>query len=245
MDMILGPSVIWYGDVFGTKAHHILVLHGGFDQKQELSLPRKALFGEGKKSLGAGSSEFRAKDRHLESIVSNYVESPRVRNPAMAGNESIHLDYLQPKTIDPALEGTRGLLLMAPPLDPEAPAKMKPVTGRVKKVGISQVVFIPALGVNFNEQAPLRIVEHQVMDSGIPYAILRPNFFMENFSEGFLSGTIKSQNGIFLAAGEGRTSLISVRDIAAVVATRFLQATPIWSEAAPGRHSTSSPSIRQ
>jgi uncharacterized protein YbjT (DUF2867 family) len=163
----------------------------------------------------------------------------------MAGNEGIHLDYLQPKTIDPALEGTRGLLLMAPPLDPEAPAKMKPVVDRVKKVGISQVVFISALGVNFNEQAPLRIVEHQVMDSGIPYAILRPNFFMENFSEGFLSGTIKGQNGIFLAAGEGRTSFISVRDIAAVVATRFLQATRIWSEAAPGRHSTSSPSIRR
>jgi uncharacterized protein YbjT (DUF2867 family) len=59
------------------------------------------------------------------------------------------------------------------------------------------------------------------MDSGIPYAILRPNFFMENFSEGFLSGTIKGQNGIFLAAGEGRTSFISVGDIAAVVATCF------------------------
>ena len=45
---------------------------------------------------------------------------------------------------------------------------------------------ISALGANHNEQAPLRIVEHLVIDSGIPYTILRPNFFMENFSTGFL-----------------------------------------------------------
>ena len=30
----------------------------------------------------------------------------------------------------------------------------------------------------------MRIVEHLVIDSGVPYTILRPNFFMENFSVG-------------------------------------------------------------
>jgi uncharacterized protein YbjT (DUF2867 family) len=44
---------------------------------------------------------------------------------------------------------------------------------------------------------------------------------MENFSEGFLSATIKGVNGIWLAAGEGRTSFISVQDIAAVAAACF------------------------
>jgi uncharacterized protein YbjT (DUF2867 family) len=82
-------------------------------------------------------------------------------------------------------------------------------------------VFISAFGVNHNEQAPLRIVEHHVMDSGLPYTILRPNFFMENFSEGFLSGTIKGQNGIFLAAGDGKTSFVSVQDIAAIALAAF------------------------
>ena len=49
------------------------------------------------------------------------------------------------------------------------------------------------------------------------YTILRPNFFMENFSQGSFSGTIKNQNGIFVAAGHGKTSFISVRDIASAV----------------------------
>ena len=78
-------------------------------------------------------------------------------------------------------------------------------------------MFISAFGVNYNEQAPLRMVEHLVRNSGVPYTILRPNFFMENFSEGFLSGSIKTQGAIFLAAGDGKTSFISVQDIAAAV----------------------------
>ena len=42
---------------------------------------------------------------------------------------------------------------------------------------------------------------------------------MENFSQGPFSGTIRDQNGILVAAGNGKTSFISVRDIAdAVVA---------------------------
>jgi uncharacterized protein YbjT (DUF2867 family) len=59
------------------------------------------------------------------------------------------------------------------------------------------------------------------MNSGIPYTILRPNFFWENFTEGFLAVGIKGQSSIFLAAGDGKTSFISVRDIAVVALAAF------------------------
>ncbi len=134
----------------------------------------------------------------------------------MAGTETVHFDYAKPDTLGPALAGVQGLVLMAPSLDPEAPARLKPVIELAKQRGVGRIAFISAFGVNYNEQAPLRIVEHAVMGSGIPYNILRPNFFMENFSEGFLSGPIKGQNGIFIAAGEGKTSFISVEDISSV-----------------------------
>jgi len=141
-----------------------------------------------------------------------------VRNPGKArpGVESVRLDYTEPATIGPALAGIGGLLLMAPPLDPNASAELGPVVARAKEAGAQHIAFISAFGANYSEQAPLRVVEHIVMDSGVPHTILRPNFFMENFSEGFLSGGIKGQSGIFLAAGNGKTSFISVRDIAAV-----------------------------
>ena len=146
-----------------------------------------------------------------------------VRNleKAKPGVDSVRLDYTEPATFGPALTGSGGLLLMAPPLDPNAPAELRPVVARAKEAGVQHVVFISAFGANHNEQAALRIVEHLVMNSGIPYTILRPHFFMENFSEGFLAGGIKGQNGIFLAAGDGKTSFISVRDIAAVALAAF------------------------
>ncbi|MGJ5815999.1 SDR family oxidoreductase [Paludibaculum fermentans] len=146
-----------------------------------------------------------------------------VRNPekAPSGETSVRFDYHVSSTIAPALSGARGLLLISPSLEPDAPALLRPVVECAKASGVQHIVFISAFGANFNEQAPLRVVEHIVMDSGVPYTILRPNFFMENFSEGFLAGGIKGTGGIHLAAGDGKTSFISVRDIAAVALAVF------------------------
>jgi uncharacterized protein YbjT (DUF2867 family) len=146
-----------------------------------------------------------------------------VRNPAKAvpGIQAVRLDYTDPATIAPALDGASGLLLIAPPLDPSAPAQLRPLIDAAKSAGVRHIVFNSALGVNASEEAPLRAVEHHVIDSGIPYTILRPSFFMENFSEGFLAGGIKAHGAIFLAAGDGKTGFISVADIAAVAVTAF------------------------
>lgn len=149
------------------------------------------------------------------------IQAVRDAGRARPGIEHVLFDYTRPETLAPAMEGIGGLFLVAPPLDPEAPAKLAPAVACAREAGAGQIVFISAMGVNHNEQAPLRKVEHMVMESGIPYAILRPNFFMENFSEGFLAAGIKAQGRILLAAGEGKTSFIAVRDIAAVAVECF------------------------
>jgi uncharacterized protein YbjT (DUF2867 family) len=139
------------------------------------------------------------------------------------GAQIVKIDYELPPTVESALKGADGLFLVAPPLDVAAPAKLKPVIEQAGKAGVKHIVFTSALGVDQNEAAPLRVVEKYLMGSGINYTILRPNFFMENFSTGFLAPMI-AQGGIFLAAGDGRTSFISVEDIAAVAAAAFKQA---------------------
>jgi len=161
-------------------------------------------------------------------IVKTLVEAgvavrQAVRNPqkALPGIESVTLDYKQPATFEPALAGTAGVVLIAPSLDPTAPAQLAPFVASAQAAGIGHILFISAFGTNHSEESPLRRVEHIVIGSGIPYTILRPNFFMENFSTGFLSGSIRTQNGIFLAAGDGKTSFISTRDIAAVTLAAF------------------------
>ncbi len=137
--------------------------------------------------------------------------------------EAVRLDYADPTTIAPALAGVSAIVLMSPPLDPNAPAQLGAVVDAAKAAGIRHIVLISAFGVNHNEQAPLRVVEHLLIDSGVPFTILRPNFFMENFSQGSLASGIREQNAIYLAAGDGRTSFISAQDIATVVVTALQQ----------------------
>lgn len=138
-----------------------------------------------------------------------------------ANLQTVRLDYTDPTTFAGALDSVTGVFLVAPPMDPEAPAKLMPFIDEAKAAGVEHIVFNSAFGVDKNEKAPLRIVERALMDSGVAYTILRPNFFMENFSTGFVAPMIKHQNGIFLAAGEGKTSFISTKDIAAVAAVAF------------------------
>jgi NAD(P)H dehydrogenase (quinone) len=95
------------------------------------------------------------------------VRNSSKANPAA---ETVHLDYADPSTIATALAGVSALVLMAPPLDANAPALLGPVVTAAKAAGVQQIVLISAFGVNHNEQAPMRIVEHLVIDSGIPYA---------------------------------------------------------------------------
>ena len=60
-----------------------------------------------------------------------------------------------------------------------------------------------------------RQVEKMIEDSGISYTFLRPNSFMQN-SVTFFSQTIREQGAFYLPAGDGKLSLVDVRDIAAV-----------------------------
>jgi uncharacterized protein YbjT (DUF2867 family) len=139
------------------------------------------------------------------------------------GMEVRKIDYIQPDTVAAALKGVDGLFLVAPPLDPEAAAKLNPVVDRAKAAGVRHIVLNSALGVDQSDEAPLRVVEKHLMASGLDYTILRPNFFMENFTTGFLAPMI-AQGGIFLAAGDAGTSFISIKDIASVAAAAFEKA---------------------
>jgi uncharacterized protein YbjT (DUF2867 family) len=134
--------------------------------------------------------------------------------------EAVQFDYQDPATFEAALEGIEGAVLIAPPLDSDAAAKLNPVIDKAKATGAEHVVFISAFGADAVEQAPLRRIERHLMASGLNYTILRPNFFMENFSTGFLAPMVR-QGGIYLAAGAAKTSFISTADIAEVAATAF------------------------
>ena len=144
------------------------------------------------------------------------VRKPEQYQAASGQVEAVRFDFDDPTTYCPALDSIKKLFLIALPLDPEAPAMMAPVIQAAKQAGVEQIVFTSAFGVDQNEDAPLRKVERQLEASGIAHTVLRPNFFMDNFSNGFIAPMIQGADGIFVAAEDARTSFIAISDIAAV-----------------------------
>jgi uncharacterized protein YbjT (DUF2867 family) len=120
-----------------------------------------------------------------------------------------------------ALDKVSGVFLIAPPLDHRAPEKLIPFIDKAKAMEVRHVVFNSAFKMDSDEHNPLRIVEQYLMKSGLDFTILRPNFFMENFSTGWLGPTIQNNGGMWLAADDAGTSFISVVDIARVAASCF------------------------
>ncbi|MEJ2157757.1 MAG: SDR family oxidoreductase [Desulfobacteraceae bacterium] len=165
-----------------------------------------------------GGAVVKSLDRGATTVIAAGTQPENMKMPT--GMAVRKIDYGQPEAVSAALKDIDGLFLVAPPLDPEAPAKLNPVIDQAKAAGVRHIVFNSALGVDQNEAAPLRVVEKYLMATGLEYTILRPNFFMENFTTGFLAPMI-AQGGIFLAAGDEGTSFISVEDIAAVAAAAF------------------------
>ena len=143
------------------------------------------------------------------------------RRPQAAEN-SVRFDYSDHTTHEAAIKGAQGVLLIAPPLDADAPEKLIPAIDACKFLDVRHIVFNSALGVYADEKSPLRIVERHLMDCGVGYTIVRPNFFAENFTSGFLAPMVAS-GMISVAAGDGKTSFISTVDIAAVVTSAFSQ----------------------
>jgi uncharacterized protein YbjT (DUF2867 family) len=123
------------------------------------------------------------------------------------------------ETYAPALEGVdRVFLLSAKGADPEPEKLLIPFIDQAKASGVKHIVLMTAMGVDQAEDLGLRKVEKHLMVSGMAYTILRPNWFMQNFSPGFILPSIKEHAAIYLPAGDARSSFIDTRDIAAVAA---------------------------
>jgi uncharacterized protein YbjT (DUF2867 family) len=111
-----------------------------------------------------------------------------------------------------ALVGVEALYL-ASPGDAQA-EPVKRVIDLAKEAGVGRVVRLSALGVEAGDN-PLREVERYLEASGLQYTLLRPNWFMQNYSTGSAE-SIRTQ-GRFAEPSEGaKTSFIDARDIAAV-----------------------------
>lgn len=128
------------------------------------------------------------------------------------GTDGVAFDLADASTFGPALDGVDGVFLLVPGgvVDPYALAApfLTAATKQHKKV-----VFMSVFGVDAVPEAPYSRLEKLLTSSGAPYAILRPNWFADNFHSYWIHGV--KTGVIAVPAGTGASSFIDVRDIAA------------------------------
>lgn len=129
--------------------------------------------------------------------------------------EAVRFDFSQPSKLGAILEGVDAAYLLMPADSLNVIEYMGPVIRAAAERGV-KVVFQSVMGVEANEADPYRQVELQLERSGVPYVILRPNWFSDNFhlmwSHDIRAGQLP------LPAGTGETSFIDARDIAEAAA---------------------------
>ena len=144
--------------------------------------------------------------------------------PQLPGVEAVAFDYARPETFGPALEGVDRAFAIAPTADPNAAQTVTPLFEAAKAAGVRHLVLMTAFGVDqAPDDVPYRKLELNLINLGVPYTILRPNWFMQNFAPGFILPSIQQSGGIFLPADDAKTSFIDTRDIAAVAAAALTQ----------------------
>jgi len=145
------------------------------------------------------------------------VRTPeKARRQWSAAAEYAPFDFHDPATFPAALAGVDRLFLIAPHADP-----VPSVQGLLRAAAgadVQRVVFSSGRTTGDIEGKPLHQVEQTLRASGLPYTIVRPGWFMQNFLD-WLGAWIPTEDKLYLPAGDSRTAFIDVRDIGAVVAT--------------------------
>lgn len=135
------------------------------------------------------------------------------------GVEWVQADLATGAGVAEAFEGVDRAFILVPPGYADQYAIAAPLIARAARSKLDKVVLMTAMGANAAE-TPLLRAERALIASGVPYNIIRPNWFMQNFQTFWIQG-INQQGKILLPAGNAKTSFIDARDIAAA-AVRLL-----------------------
>lgn len=129
----------------------------------------------------------------------------------------IHFDFSEPETFEPAVGAVERCFFIAPHDDPVPSVELFLQHAKHLK----QLTFSSGRTTGGVEGKPLHTIEQRIWDSFIPATILRPGWFMQNFT-GWIGDDIREERKIILPAGEAKTAFIDVRDIAEVAALTLI-----------------------
>jgi uncharacterized protein YbjT (DUF2867 family) len=144
-----------------------------------------------------------------------------VRTAARSG-AGVHFDWDDQGTWEEALRGAAGLYLVPPILRIDFAGLVGRFLDQAERAGVRHVTYLSAYGMEHAPaQVALRAVELDLAARGsLTSTVIRPAWFMEDFSETFLRPV---NHEIVVPAGNGAEAFVSVEDIAAVAAVTLTE----------------------
>ncbi|MCJ1441436.1 MAG: hypothetical protein MMC23_001923 [Stictis urceolatum] len=145
----------------------------------------------------------------------------RTGKPSKGGHATVRFDWLDSSTYELPFEHEQvkespitGVYLVAPPvMDPQK--YMNDFITFAKGKGVKRFVLLSSESIGAG--GPLMGEVHQfLIDNVEEWCVLRPSWFMENFSEAQHLLTIKNEGKIYSATSTGKVPFVSTSDIAAV-----------------------------
>ena len=152
---------------------------------------------------------------HLDYRVTAAVRNPIEAQKSIGNNVyCVPFDFTNPETFTDAFAGINKLFLVRPPAIADI-HKITPALNAAKRSGVEEIVFLSIIGADKNRIVPHYAIERAIEQLNIPSVFLRCSFFMQNLNTTHREN-IRLRDRLFMPAGNGRTSFIDVRDIAAV-----------------------------
>lgn len=145
------------------------------------------------------------------------------RSPS-AANERV-FDWLQPEQTGAAFAGVSAVYIVAPTNSSDHGVIVPPVLKQAIEAGVQRFVLLSASSLEAD--GPMMGQVHAWLIENAPeWAVLRPTWFMQNFSEQQHLPTIRQEGDIYSATGAGRVGFIDAHDIAEVAVAALTANTP-------------------
>ena len=143
-----------------------------------------------------------------------------VRRAARNGAD-VHFDWSDPTTFKAALREVSGVYLVSPAMSVNFAGMVSRFLDEAEQAGVRNVTYLSAYGV---ENAPVEAAPRSVeLDlarrRSLSHSILRPAWFMQNFSETFLKPV---HDEIVVPCGTGAEAFVNAWDIASVAVATLI-----------------------
>lgn len=136
----------------------------------------------------------------------------------LPGAEPVRFDWYDPAGHGAALAGAERLYLVPPVGDPDPAAVMLPFLRRARAAGVRRAVLLGSSAIP--EGGPGVGAVHRALPGLFDeWAVLRPSWFMQNFTGTHAHArSIRDEGAILTATDTGRIGFVDAEDIAAVAA---------------------------